>query len=188
MTAQRIDAAAVEPHIATMLGALGLDLKDENLVKTPHRVAKCYAQDLMCGYDQDPKAILSTRFQSSNTGLVILRNIEFYSTCAHHLLPFTGKAHVAYIPMGYVVGLSKLARVVECFARRLQLQEQLTDEIANSVQSELAAKGVGVVMQAQHMCMSARGVAKQRSEMVTSALRGVFLEPATRAEFMSLVR
>ena len=133
-----------------------------------------------------PSEILSTRFKSDFNEMVILKDIEFYSTCEHHMLPFFGKAHIAYIPNGAVVGISKLARLLECFSRRLQIQERLTDEIANAIDKHIHPRGVGVILEAQHLCMMARGIQKQNSVMVTSALRGVFLERGVaREEFLS---
>lgn len=175
-------------HIRRMLLSLGLDLSDPNLKETATRVAKSLKEDLLKGYQQHPSDALSTYFPSDNDQMVILKDIEFYSTCSHHLLPFHGVAHVGYIPSGRVVGLSKLARVVEIFSRRLQLQEDLTDQIAGAILKYLKPKGVIVVMSAQHMCMTCRGVQKQKSQMVTSAIRGVFNQQTARSEFMSLIK
>lgn len=175
-------------HIRRMLESLGLDLNDPNLKETAIRVARSFKEDLLKGYTQHASDALSTYFPSDNDQMVVLKNIEFYSTCSHHLLPFHGKAHVAYIPNGRVIGLSKLARVVEIFSRRLQLQENLTEQIAEAMIRYLKPKGAMVVMEAQHMCMTCRGVQKQHSEMVTSAIKGQFVDPDVRAEFLALVR
>jgi GTP cyclohydrolase I len=184
------DGALYEPAKAVwdLLESLGVDWDDENLQGTPLRVAKAWHNDLLRGERMSERDALSTVFTSTNNQMVLLRDIEFYSTCSHHLIPFFGKAHVAYIPDGRVVGLSKLARVVEVFSRRLQLQERMTDQIADAVFDVLQPKGVGVIVQGKHLCMAARGVAKQNASMVTSALRGVFEQPATRNEFMALTR
>ena len=168
--------------------SVGEDLEREGLSDTPRRVTRAW-QDLLKGYRETADEVLSTFFESEgHNGLVILRDIEFFSTCEHHLLPFFGKAHVGYIPDKRIVGISKLARTVDLFARRLQNQERLTDQIADAVDSVLSPKGVGVVIEASHLCMRARGVEKQNSEMVTSALRGCLMESEGRGEFMSLVR
>lgn len=179
----------VSQSVDTMLTALGVDRTDENLLDTPKRVAKAYRDDLLRGYSLDPAKILSTCFQSNNDQMVVLRNIEFYSMCSHHLLPFVGRGHVAYIPDGRVVGLSKLARLLECFSRRLQLQERITDQVVDALMDHLQPLGAACILEAQHMCMSARGVGKQNAKMVTSAVRGAFKDkPATRAEFVMLCR
>jgi GTP cyclohydrolase I len=177
----------VEASVYDMLSQLGVDMSDENVIETPKRVAKAYQNELLVGYRMDPKEIRVTCFGSKNDQMVILRDIEFYSTCSHHLLPFVGKAHIAYIPNGKVVGLSKLARLLECFSRRLQLQERITDQVADALMEHLKPLGAACILEAQHMCMSARGVGKQNAKMVTSAVRGAFREQeATRAEFMTL--
>jgi GTP cyclohydrolase IA len=167
---------------------VGEDPEREGLADTPRRIASAW-QDLLVGYSQSAEEVLSTFFESEgHNGLVILRDVEFFSTCEHHLLPFFGKAHVGYIPDKRIVGISKLARAVDLFARRLQNQERLTDQIADAVDTVLHPKGVAVVIEASHLCMRARGVEKQNSEMVTSALRGCLMESEGRGEFMSLVR
>jgi GTP cyclohydrolase I len=178
-----------EQVIVNLLELIGEDPSREGLQDTPKRVLKSYAK-LFGGYDQDPKEILKTTFAGEGYDqIVLLDNIEFFSTCEHHLLPFFGKAHVAYIPRKRVVGLSKLARVVECFARRAQIQERLTSQIANALNEALDPMGVGVILEAQHFCMVARGVEKQGSVMVTSALTGVLKSDSkARSEFMSLLR
>lgn len=175
--------------IREMLLAIGENPDREGLRDTPKRVVKSWGE-LFAGYTQDPKEILSTRFeQGACDELVLLREIEFTSMCEHHMLPFRGVAHVGYLPTGKVVGLSKLARLVDCFARRLQIQEQLTMQIADTITEVLQPKGVGVVIEAHHQCMSCRGVGKQKTVMVTSAMRGVLREnQAARAEFLTLIR
>lgn len=171
-----------------ILGLLGEDTQREGLLKTPLRVAKSM-QFLTKGYQEDPAQILqSALFKEEYQQMVLVKDIELYSLCEHHMLPFYGKAHVAYIPNGYITGLSKIARVVETFARRLQVQERLTVEIRDCIQKTLNPAGVAVVIEAQHMCMQIRGVQKQHSNMVTSAFTGVFLKDVrTREEFMHLL-
>ncbi|RAJ73926.1 GTP cyclohydrolase I [Chitinophaga dinghuensis] len=169
------------------LELLGEDSEREGLVKTPERMAKAM-QFLTQGYQQDAKAILhGAKFTEAYSEMVIVKDIELYSMCEHHMLPFFGKAHVAYIPNGYITGLSKLARVVDVFARRLQVQERLTHQILDAIQEALEPQGVGVVIEAQHLCMMMRGVQKQNSVTTTSAFSGQFLEGATRAEFLKLI-
>lgn len=161
------------------------------LVDTPARVVRSWGE-LYGGYEQDPKKILGTTFEQEGyivSEMILCKDIELYSTCEHHLLPFYGRAHVAYIPSKRIVGLSKLARLVDCFSRRLQIQEKLTNQIADALDEHLKPKGVAVVIEAKHHCMCSRGVAKQNSTMVTSALRGVFRKHAvTRQEFLGLIR
>lgn len=177
-----------EDTVVRMLEQIGEDPKREGLLDTPKRVVKSWSE-LFAGYKQDPTPLLQTQFTSEECDEMILcKNIEFYSTCEHHLQPFFGHAHVAYIPTGRVVGLSKLARLVDVFARRLQIQERLTHQIASSLLAGTTAKGVGVVVEAKHFCMICRGVRKQNSTMQTSALLGCFRDPAVRAEFFSLLR
>jgi GTP cyclohydrolase I len=160
----------------------------EGLAKTPERVAKAM-QYLTHGYDQDPVAILnSAKFREDYQQMVIVKDIELYSLCEHHLLPFFGKAHVAYIPNRYIVGLSKIPRVVDAFARRLQVQERLTTEIRDCIQETLKPLGVAVVIEAQHLCMQMRGIQKQNSVTTTSAFTGEFENDRTRTEFISLIR
>lgn len=166
---------------------LGEDPEREGLLKTPERVAKAM-QFLTQGYSIDPKAILNgAKFTESYSEMVIVKDIELYSMCEHHMLPFFGKAHVAYIPNGYITGLSKLARVVDVFARRLQVQERMTHQILDVIQETLQPQGVAVVIEAQHLCMMMRGVQKQNSTTTTSAFSGQFEHHATRAEFMKLI-
>lgn len=177
-----------ESCVEQMLNLVGEDPHREGLVKTPERVFKAY-EFLTSGYWQDPKVVLNDAlFDSSNNEMVLVRDIEFYSLCEHHLLPFFGRVHVAYIPNHKVVGLSKIPRMVNIFARRLQIQEQLTEQIAQAVQEVIKPKGVGVVIEARHMCVEMRGVGKINSTTTTSALRGCFLNSIeTRREFFSLI-
>ncbi|WP_456457612.1 GTP cyclohydrolase I FolE [Nitratifractor sp.] len=179
---------AIEAAVKTILLNLGEDPEREGLVKTPHRVAKAL-EFLTEGYHKDPKEILEKAlFTSSNDEMVLVRDIEFYSLCEHHMLPIIGRAHVAYIPDGKVVGLSKIPRVVNLYARRLQIQEQMTEQIADAVSDVIHPKGVAVVLQARHMCMEMRGVEKINSTTVTSALRGLFKSDLrTRNEFYNLI-
>lgn len=175
-------------HYREILKCLGEDPEREGLVKTPMRVAK--AMDFLThGYRQDPKAILeSALFHEDYKQIVVVKDIEIYSLCEHHMLPFLGKAHIGYIPNGTIVGLSKIPRVVECFARRLQLQERLTSQIKDCLQEVLNPLGVAVVIEAQHLCMSMRGIQKQNSVTTTSEFTGAFLKNEnTRQEFMHLI-
>ncbi len=175
-------------HYRRIIELLGEDSTREGLLKTPERVAKAMAF-LTKGYAEDPKEILlSARFKEEYKQMVIVKDIELYSMCEHHMMPFYGKAHVAYIPNGYITGLSKIARVVECFARRLQVQERLTVQIRNCIQEALDPLGVAVVIEAAHTCMQMRGVQKQNSVTTTSAFTGVFMkQQQTREEFMQLI-
>ena len=166
---------------------LGEDTEREGLLKTPERVAKAM-QFLLHGYDVNPSELIrSAMFKEEYRQMVIVKDIELYSLCEHHMLPFHGKAHVAYIPNGYITGLSKIARVVEAFARRLQVQERLTTQIRDCIQDTLNPMGVAVVIEAQHMCMQMRGVQKQNSVTTTSAFTGAFLKETTRQEFIHLI-
>ena len=176
-------------HYREILRLLGEDPDREGLLKTPERVAKAMSF-ITKGYAQDPIAILrSAMFKEEYQQMVLVKDIELFSVCEHHMLPFIGKAHVAYIPNGHITGLSKIARVVECFARRLQVQERLTVQIRDCIQQALNPLGVAVVIEASHTCMQMRGVEKQRSVTSTSAFTGVFLsDPRTRDEFMQLIR
>ncbi|MDA3080018.1 MULTISPECIES: GTP cyclohydrolase I FolE [unclassified Campylobacter] len=177
-----------ENLVKQMLEILGEDPNREGLLKTPARVAKAY-EFLTSGYSQNPKDVLNDAlFSSSNNEMVLIKDIEFYSLCEHHLLPIIGRVHVAYIPNGKVVGLSKIPRMVNIFARRLQIQEQMTEQIANAIQEVVKPLGVGVVVQARHMCVEMRGVQKINSLTTTSALRGIFIKNAnTRKEFFDLI-
>ncbi len=175
-------------HYKEVLGLLGEDPAREGLEKTPLRVAKAM-QFLTKGYGQDPKAVLEKAlFHEKYSHMVIVKDINFYSMCEHHMLPFYGKAHVAYIPNGTITGLSKIARVVEIFARRLQVQERMTHQIMEVIQETLHPMGVMVVIEAAHMCMQMRGVEKQNSITTTSAFSGVFKAQETRQEFMNLIK
>ncbi|HEU4722497.1 MAG TPA: GTP cyclohydrolase I FolE [Gemmatimonadaceae bacterium] len=173
--------------VRRQLGMLGEDPDRDGLVRTPERVAKAM-HFLTAGYEMTVEGIVgSALFEEEHENMVMVRDIELYSLCEHHMLPFFGKAHVAYIPGGRIVGLSKLPRIVEMFARRLQVQERLTDQVASAIDDVLAPRGVGVVIEAFHMCMMMRGVEKQNSRTITSALRGVFRDDAkTRDEFLRL--
>jgi len=177
-----------EKAVTKVLELLGEDPKREGLQKTPSRVAKAWGF-LTEGYHEDPEAILNQAlFTSSNDEMVVVRDIEFYSTCEHHMLPIIGRVHVAYIPDGKVVGLSKIPRIVNVFARRLQIQEQMTEQIADAIASSINPKGVAVVVHARHMCMEMRGVQKINSTTVSSALRGLFKsDQRTRSEFYNII-
>jgi GTP cyclohydrolase IA len=171
-----------------ILSRIGEDSSRDGLVSTPARMEKSMAF-LTKGYDEDPAAILrGAMFDVDYDEMVIVKDIEMFSLCEHHLLPFFGRVHVAYIPKGKVIGLSKIARLVEVFARRLQVQERLTRQIADAIQEAIAPQGVGVVIEARHLCMMMRGIEKQNSSTVTSAMVGCFRQKETRTEFLSLVR
>ena len=171
-----------------ILAAIGEDPDREGLRRTPHRVAEAY-EELFAGLREDPRKHLRTTFDEDHKEMVVLRDIPFASLCEHHLLPFTGIAHVGYIPRGRIVGLSKLARLVEGYARRPQVQERLTSEVADAMMDELQPDGCGVVVEAVHTCMTIRGIEKAGATMVTSAMRGGFRNrPETRAEFMTILR
>ncbi len=175
-------------HMEQILRIVGEDPCREGLIRTPVRVARAFAE-LTSGYDQDPIEVLnSAKFHEDYRQMVIVRDINFYSLCEHHLLPFYGRVHVAYIPDGQVTGLSKLARVVDIFAHRLQIQERLTKQIRQSIQQSLSPLGVMVVVEAQHMCMQMRGVQKQGSITTTSDFCGVFNQAKTREEFLALIK
>ena len=175
--------------VRDMLELIGEDPDRDGLLKTPERVERAMRW-LTRGYDLDAAEVIGDAlFEETHQNMIVVRDIEFYSMCEHHMLPFFGKAHVAYIPNGRIVGLSKVARVVDVFARRLQVQERLTDQIAEALDDALAPRGVGVVLEASHFCMMMRGVEKQGSRTLTSALRGAFREDAsTRDEFLRLVQ
>ena len=178
----------LKQHYREILRLIGEDPDREGLLKTPERVAKALAFTTK-GYNEDPIEIIrSAIFREEYKQMVLVKDIELYSICEHHLLPFYGKAHVAYIPDGYITGLSKVARVVECFARRLQVQERLTVQIRDCIQEALNPMGVAVVIEASHRCMQMRGVEKQGSATTTSAFTGIFLSDSrTREEFMTLI-
>lgn len=183
----RVDVPRIERAVREILLAVGEDPDREGLLKTPNRVARAYGE-LMAGLHDDPKRHLKTVFTEQYDEVVLLRDIEFHSLCEHHLLPFTGRAHVAYLPKGKVVGLSKLARLVEGFARRPQVQERLTTQIADALMEELQPGGAACVIQASHTCMTMRGAKKHGSTMVTSALRGCFKDDArSRSEILTLM-
>lgn len=182
-----IDTQRIENAVREILAAIGEDPDREGLKKTPHRVAKMYTE-VFSGLLDDPDKVFSTSFGEKYDEMVLLKDIPMNSMCEHHLLPFTGLAHVAYVPDGRVAGLSKLARVVDHFACRPQVQERLTEQIADFIDSRLQTKGVAVVIEASHSCMTIRGVKKPGSRMVTSAMRGCFLEdPRSRHEVLSLI-
>lgn len=171
----------------SVIDLIGEDPEREGLIKTPERVAKAMLY-MTQGYEMDAKAILnSAKFQESYSEMVIVKDIELYSMCEHHMLPFFGKAHIAYIPNGYITGLSKLARVVDCFSRRLQVQERMTHQILDAIQQTLDPLGVAVVIEAKHLCMMMRGVSKQNSVTTTSAFSGQFEANETRSEFLKLI-
>lgn len=180
--------AVILKAVADILQAIGEDPSRDGLRETPDRILRMY-REVFGGYNEDPEAILKKDFSiRAYDDMVVLRDIDFYSTCEHHMLPFFGKAHVAYIPRDRVVGISKLARLVDCFARRLQIQERMTHQIAQAVVKHLNVEGVGVVIEAKHLCMLSRGVKKHNTVMTTSAMYGCFKEnPSIKSEFMKLV-
>jgi GTP cyclohydrolase I len=183
-----IDQVRIQKAVEEIIAAIGENPTREGLVNTPSRIAEMYAE-VFSGMDEDPREILAVGFEEEeHEEMVVLKDIPFYSMCEHHLLPFHGLAHVGYIPAGRLVGISKLARVVEVLARRPQLQERLTGQIADTIMDALKARGVGVVIEAEHLCMTMRGIRKPGSRLVTSANRGIFRSyPATRAEFFSIL-
>jgi GTP cyclohydrolase IA len=179
----------LEETVRRQLELIGEDPGREGLLRTPMRVAEAY-QFLTRGYEEDPKSVLNDAlFESTSDEMVIVKDIDFYSLCEHHLLPFFGKCHVAYLPTKKIVGLSKIPRLVDIYARRLQVQERMTQEIATTLMELIKAEGVGVVIEAQHLCMMMRGVEKQNSFAITSAMLGSFRDDArTRSEFLELIR
>jgi len=183
------DPSSFQAAVQTMLGGLDPEPQREGLLDTPRRVEKAF-RFYTSGYQQDPKKVIGDAlFEAETDEMVVVKDIEMYSLCEHHLAPFFGKAHVAYIPSGKIVGLSKLARVVEIYARRLQVQERLTMQVAHAIEDVLKPRGVAVVIEAQHLCMMMRGVEKQNSRTITSCLLGLFRkDERTRAEFLQLVR
>jgi len=177
----------IKDNFSSIIQRLGEDTSREGILKTPERAAKAM-QFLTSGYEMDPAAILKgAMFKEDYDDMVIVKNIELYSLCEHHMLPFFGKAHIAYIPNGHIVGLSKLPRIVDVFARRLQVQERLTHDILECINATLNPKGVAVVIEASHMCMMMRGVQKQNSTTTTSGFRGQFEKQETRNEFLKLI-
>ena len=187
-TVKGVDQERVARAVREILEAIGEDPSREGLRETPRRIAEMY-EELFAGLHQDPREVLSTGFQEPHREMVILKNIPFYSLCEHHFLPFHGRAHVGYVPEGRIAGASKIARAVDILARRPQLQERLTGQIADAIMEGLSPDGVAVVIEAEHLCMTMRGVQKPGTTLVTSAIRGGFRRRAvTRAEFLALVR
>jgi GTP cyclohydrolase IA len=178
----------LERHVRALLRALDPEPEREGLVRTPARVARALTF-LTKGHQEDPRAVINgALFSEESSEMIVLKDIDFYSLCEHHILPFFGKAHVAYLPNGRIVGISKLARLVEVFARRLQVQERMTNQIAETIAEQLRPLGVAVVLEAEHLCMRMRGVEKQNSTVLTSAMLGVFRDQqTTRQEFMNLI-
>ena len=184
---KKIDEARIEKAVREILSAVGEDLNRDGLKDTPARVARMYGE-LLAGMHDDPNTHLGRVFNENYDEIVLLRDIPFYSMCEHHLMPFIGSAHVAYLPSGKILGVSKLARIVDCFAKRLQVQERLTAQIADFLNEHLKPRGVAVVLEASHSCMTIRGIKKPGSIMVTSALRGIFKkDPRSRAEVLGLM-
>ncbi len=187
-TVETVDQAGVRDAVRRIIEAIGEDPGREGLLDTPRRIAEMY-EELFTGLHEDPREVLSTSFQESHREMIILKNIPFYSLCEHHFLPFHGQAHVGYVPKGRIVGASKIARVVDILARRPQLQERLTGQVADAITEALAPDGVAVVIEAEHLCMTMRGVQKPGTTLITSAIRGAFRRRAvTRSEFLALVR
>jgi GTP cyclohydrolase I len=183
-----VDEGKIKQAVLSIIEAIGEDPTREGLIDTPRRIAEMYA-DIFSGLDRDPRDELIVGFDEGHHEMVIIKDIPFYSMCEHHFLPFFGLVHAGYIPKGRIAGASKVARAVDILAKRAQLQERLTTQIAEAMVEALKPNGVGVVIEAEHMCMTMRGVKKPRSKIVTSAMRGLFREnPATRAEFMALVQ
>ena len=184
---KQVDIARIEKAVGEILLAVGEDPKREGLGGTPKRVANMYAE-LLAGMHEDPKEHVTSVFHEGYDEIVLLRDVPFYSVCEHHMMPFIGKIHIAYLPDGKVLGVSKLARIVDCFARRLQVQERLTSQVADFLMDNLKPKGVAVVIEASHSCMTIRGIKKPGSVMVTSALRGIFIrDPRSRSEVLGLM-
>lgn len=178
----------IEELVSKLISELGEDVSREGLKKTPERVAKSYS-DLFSGYGKDPADFLTVFDDEKYDEMIVVKDIEFYSFCEHHMLPFYGKAHIGYIPNGKIVGLSKIPRIVDIFSRRLQNQERITQQVASCIMELLEPKGVGVILEAKHFCMMARGVEKQNSLVRTSAMKGLFKEKDnTRAEFLELIK
>ena len=182
-----IDTDRIKSAVEEILLAIGEDTKRDGIKDTPARVAKMYTE-LLAGMHEDPQKHIRKAFKEKYNEVVLLRDIPFYSICEHHLMPFIGSAHIAYLPTGTVLGVSKLARIIDCFSRRLQVQERLTDQIADFIMSNLEPLGVAVVLEASHSCMTIRGIKKPGSVMVTSSLRGIFKkDPRSRSEVLSLM-
>ena len=181
-----IDQEKIKEGVKLLLEGIGEDINREGLIDTPDRIARMYTE-IYAGYEESAANHLSKRFHVDNDDIVLEKDIVFYSTCEHHLMPFYGKAHIAYIPNGEVVGISKLARTVEVFAKRLQIQEQLTSQVADSIMEELNAKGVMVLLEAEHMCMSMRGIKKPGSKTVTIATRGEFDKEEMKNRFFQML-
>jgi GTP cyclohydrolase I len=187
LSASTVDLARIRAAVREILAAVGEDPDREGLRETPDRVARMYAE-MFSGLHDDPRKHLQRTFTQKYDEVVLVRDIEFSSMCEHHLLPFSGRAHIAYLPAGKVVGLSKLARVIDSIARRPQIQEQMTEQVADLLMTELGAKGVAVILEASHSCMTVRGIRKPTSITTTSAMRGLFREnSATRMELMALI-
>jgi GTP cyclohydrolase I len=185
---KKIDTERIEKAVQEILLAVGEDIEREGLRLTPQRVARMYTE-LLGGMHQNPEIHMKSVFAENYSEIVLLRDIPFYSMCEHHIMPFIGSAHVAYIPSGTILGVSKLARIVDCFARRLQTQERLTYQIADFIMNKLKPRGVTVVLEASHSCMTIRGIKKPGSVMVTSALRGIFMkDPKSRSEVLNLMQ
>lgn len=179
---------SIEKSVKEIIDFLGEDVEREGLIETPKRVQKAY-EEIFSGYKQNPKNLMKTFQEGTCQEMVILKNCEFYSTCEHHMFPFFGHISIGYIPNKKVIGISKLARLVDCFSKRMQIQERMTTQIADTIMNELDARGVFVVCEGVHFCMRSRGVKKQDASMVTSAIRGVFKENAeARQEFLSLIK
>ncbi|MBI2638566.1 GTP cyclohydrolase I FolE [Candidatus Peregrinibacteria bacterium] len=177
----------IEEAVKALIASLGESVSSQQLSKTPTRVARAF-EKVFSGYGRDPQALLTVFEDEHYDEMIVVKDIEFYSTCSHHLLPFFGKAHIGYIPNGKIIGLSKMPRLVEIYSRRLQVQEQLTMEIARALKDLVHPKGVGVVLEAKHLCMMARGVEKQGSQVVTSSMMGLFKKNLnTRSEFLKLI-
>lgn len=179
---------SIEKNVKEIIDFLGEDVEREGLIETPKRVQKAY-EEIFSGYKQNPKDLMKTFQEGTCEEMVILKNCEFYSTCEHHMFPFFGHISIGYIPNKKVIGISKLARLVDCFSKRMQIQERMTTQIADTIMNELDARGVFVVCEGVHFCMRSRGVKKQDASMITSAIRGVFKENAeARQEFLSLIK
>lgn len=183
-----VDYQRIEAAVREIIAAIGEHPEREGLIETPRRIAEMYGE-LFSGIEQDPRDVLAKGFEESHKEMVVLKDVPFYSLCEHHFLPFHGRAHVGYVPEGRVVGVSKLARAVDILARRPQLQERLTSQVADAIMDGLAPDGVAVVIEAEHLCMTMRGAQKPGAVMITSAMRGGFRRRGvTRSEFLSLVR